>query len=301
MFAGVAVSVGLWILLQTLGMGAGLAALDTNDAGNLRSVGIGTTVWSLIVPLIALFIGGVIAGRLSGTRVSRVGSIHGLVMWSITSVLGVVMTIWVISTIAGGALRIGGVAANAAGSAVSSATEAAGGAGGAMSSLGLDVNDLLGPVNQKLQQQGKPSVTADQLKQTVSEVAHKGLNQGRLDRQTLVQSLASNTALSRSDAEDLATQIEDRYNRVASRVQDVGTQAQHIALQAAENTGKGLLWAGLALLLGLFASVGGGAIGARPHDDERTGGSGGGRRTTEYPVIPPATTSTTGSTIVTEP
>src|SRR4051812_32822423 len=93
-FAGAAVSIGLWILLQTLGMGAGLAAIDTNDAGNLRSVGIGTTVWSLIVPLIALFIGGLIAGRFTGTRVPRIGSIHGLVMWAITSVLGVIMMIW---------------------------------------------------------------------------------------------------------------------------------------------------------------------------------------------------------------
>ncbi|MDB4958856.1 MAG: hypothetical protein JWO36_6425 [Myxococcales bacterium] len=296
MFAGVAVSIGLWILLQTLGMGAGLAAIDTNDAGNLRTVGIGTTVWSLIVPLISMFIGGIIAGRFAASRVSRAGSLHGFVMWAITSVLGVLTTIWIISMLAGGAMRVGGYAAHATGSAVSGMMNAAGNvdAGGAMSALGIDTNDLLAPVNQKLEQQGKPTVTADQLKAALSSAARRGLKEGRLDRQTLVQELAANTSLSPTDAEDLATQIQDRVGRVSNKLDEAKNQAQHYALQAAEATGKALLWSGLMLLLALFASVAGGAIGARRSDEDDRGT---GVRTTEYPVVPPST----GSTIVTEP
>jgi hypothetical protein len=293
-FAGAAVSIGLWTLLQLLGMGAGLAAIDTNDAGNLRSVGIGTTVWSLIVPLIALFIGGMIAGRLSGSHMPRVGSIHGLVMWAITSVLGMIMMIWIVSMIAASAIRVGGVAANATVSAVSSAAGAAGqvDTGAAMSTLGIDVNDLLGPINQKLEQQGKPPVTADQLNAALSGVARRGLREGHVDRQVLVQELAANTSLSRADVEDLATQIEDRINRVGARLQEAKGQAQHMALQAAEATGKALLWAGLTLLLALFASVGGGALGARRNEEfDRRGGP-------RTEVIPPP--AAPGTTIVTE-
>ena len=53
--AGTALAVGLSILLQTLGMGIGLSAVDTDDAGNLKGVGIGTGIWSMPAPLIALF------------------------------------------------------------------------------------------------------------------------------------------------------------------------------------------------------------------------------------------------------
>jgi MFS family permease len=87
-FAGAAVSVGLWLLLQTLGAGIGLSTVDPNDPNSLRSAGIGTGIWTVIAPLIALFIGGVVAGRVSGTISRRSGAIHGLVLWSISAVLG---------------------------------------------------------------------------------------------------------------------------------------------------------------------------------------------------------------------
>jgi hypothetical protein len=48
----------------------------------LRSAGIGTTVASLAAPLIALFIGGYVAGRLATTFDGKVGATHGLVTWA---------------------------------------------------------------------------------------------------------------------------------------------------------------------------------------------------------------------------
>src|SRR5436190_6171171 len=86
--AGSALAVGLWILLQTLGMGLGLAAVDTDDAGSLKGVGIGTGIWSLIAPLIAMFFGAYVAGRLAVTHDRRIGAIHGSVMWGLATVVG---------------------------------------------------------------------------------------------------------------------------------------------------------------------------------------------------------------------
>ena len=76
-FAGTVFSIGLWILLQSLGMGLGLAAVDTDNAGSLRGVGIGTGIWSLIAPLIALFVGGLVVGRMMGVRDRLGAAIHG--------------------------------------------------------------------------------------------------------------------------------------------------------------------------------------------------------------------------------
>ena len=100
-FAGTAVAVGLWILLQIFGMGAGLAAVDTDRLGSLRGVSIGTTVWSLLAPLVAMFIGAWIAGKLSGFRDDKLGMLHGVVVWALTSVLAILATVSLVSALAG--------------------------------------------------------------------------------------------------------------------------------------------------------------------------------------------------------
>jgi hypothetical protein len=101
-FAGTAVAVGLWVLLQIFGMGAGLAAVDTDRLGSLRGVGIGTTVWSLLSPLVAMFIGGWVAGKLAGTLDDRMGMLHAAIVWALTSVLGVLATVSLVSALASG-------------------------------------------------------------------------------------------------------------------------------------------------------------------------------------------------------
>jgi hypothetical protein len=109
-FAGATVSIALWVLFQVLGMGIGLAAIHIDDAGSLRDVGIGTTIWTLVAPLVAMFIGGAIAGRLSGSGSRGVGAMHGLVMWGLTSLLGILATVATVSALAEGALHTGAVA-----------------------------------------------------------------------------------------------------------------------------------------------------------------------------------------------
>lgn len=104
-FGGAAVAVTLWVLLQMLGMGVGMAAIDLDDAGSLRSVGIGTTVWTLIAPLIALFVGGLVAGRLAATYNDRVGAMHGFVTWAVASLLGLVATVACVGMLTGGSMR----------------------------------------------------------------------------------------------------------------------------------------------------------------------------------------------------
>jgi MFS family permease len=104
-FAGALVSVALWVLLQMLGMGIGLAAVHLDDAGSLQDVGIGTTVWTLVAPFVAMFIGGALAGRLAGSRARTVGSLHGLVMWAVTSLVGLIATVATVSLLAAGAFH----------------------------------------------------------------------------------------------------------------------------------------------------------------------------------------------------
>ena len=105
-FAGATVAVALWVLLQMLGMGIGMAGIDLDDAGSLRSVGIGTTVFALLAPLIALFIGGLVAGKLATTYDERVGATHGFVTGAIGSLAGLAVMIGMIGMLTGRSLDI---------------------------------------------------------------------------------------------------------------------------------------------------------------------------------------------------
>ncbi|HEY5952217.1 MAG TPA: hypothetical protein VIV40_42255 [Kofleriaceae bacterium] len=288
-FAGTALAIGLWILLQTLGMGIGLAAVDTDDAGSLKGAGIGTGIWSIIAPLIAMFVGAYVVGRLSGTRDPKVGAMHGSVMWALATAIGLWMMLSIVSALASGAARIGGTAVDATGSIVGGAASAGGYADNAASALGIDTNDLLAPINQRLQQQGKPTITARELNATIRAVAHRGIRQGKLDREVLVEELARNTSLSRADAEDIANQFAARYeeaaNRIRTRVDQLGQDAKHAALEAADKTGKALFAGGIMMLLSLASAIGGGILGVRGQRDPRAPSSREPVRTVEPPIV----------------
>jgi MFS family permease len=104
-FAGATISIALWLVLQMLGMGIGLAAVDLDDAGLLRDIGIGTTAWTCAAPLVAMFVGALIAGRMAGTHERRVGTTHGFVVWALTSLVGLVTVVMMVTTLAAGAAR----------------------------------------------------------------------------------------------------------------------------------------------------------------------------------------------------
>jgi hypothetical protein len=264
--AGTAFAIGVWILLQTLGMGIGLSAVNVDDAGNLKGIGIGTGVWSLIAPLIAMFIGALLAGRLSGTWSRKVGAMHGGVMWALALVIGLWAMFSLVSAITSGAARIGGAAVSTGAAAVSGA---AGNLepGKAMSALGIDANDLIAPINDKLAREGKPQVTPEQLDNTLKAVAQRGVREGRLDRQVVVQEVARNTSLTGPDAQDVANDIATRYEQAKSKVggtvAQVGEKAKTVALTAADRTGKALLFGGVMMLLSLGAGLLGGALGVQ--------------------------------------
>lgn len=107
-FAGGACSVGIWLVLELLGVGAGLYAHHAADsAGAMHAASIATRVWSLVAQVIALFIGGIVVGRFAQTYERKLAGLHGLVMWALTSLVGMWATVWVITMITAGVQRAG--------------------------------------------------------------------------------------------------------------------------------------------------------------------------------------------------
>lgn len=254
-FAGALVAVGVWLLLHLLGMSIGLIAVDPDDASSLRGVGIGTGVWSLIAPILALFVGGLATGQLSGPLRRMTGAIHGAVMWSLATVASLAMVWAMVAALVGGLFSAGAQVASATAGGAAELVSQNGGM--SLERLGLSADELLVAINERLRAAGKPPLTADQLRAAARDALRLAVRQGELDRDTLIAALADNTALTRSDVTELAGTIEQGYRQRLSRVGEVGRQAQHQALEAVEDSGKAMLGLFFSLLLGLGAAVGG--------------------------------------------
>jgi hypothetical protein len=258
---GTFVALGVWILLYSLGLALGLSSVDPTNPSSARSAGIGTGIWSLIAPLFALFAGGMVAARTAGPM-DRVGSaLHGAVLWGVTSLAGVILLGMAISSLMGAAFSVGKTAVGATGAAIAGVASSDGQAGKLASAFGLNVDDALAPINQRLKQQGKPTITADQLQAATKDILNTAVQQGRLDRELLVSSIARDTALSRQDAEDIANRIEAQWTQAQAKVGEVKEQVQQGALQVADTTGHVFWGVFFALLLGLASSVLGAMLG----------------------------------------
>jgi hypothetical protein len=262
---GVVMATALWVVLHIFGMGVGLTAIDPEGTNSIRSIGIGTGIWSVIAPMIALFVGGLVVSRLapSPSRLSR--AIHGGLVWAVAALASVAILFLIASSVVRGAAAAGGRVVGAVSGVV------ADGAGaidsGTLKSLGIDADELLGPINHRLRADGKPIVTAAQLEAATKDVLGTAVRTGSIDRPMLVKALADNTALARADADEIATALEARWQNVRHRAAELATRARTAALQAAKHTGKALMGLSAALFLGLAAAVGGALL--TGHNDRR--------------------------------
>jgi spore maturation protein SpmA len=260
-FAGTVTALGLWVLLYSLGLALGLSSINPQDTGSARSSGIFTGIWGLIAPLVALFVGGIVAGRGSGAQTKASGGIHGLVMWGLTTLAGLWLVANLVSALAGGLFSVGKSAVQATGSAVSAGASQAGGVGEAARSFGLDADDALRPVNERLRSEGKPAVTAVQLEAATRDVVQTAVQQGRLDREVLVSSIAEKTALSRRDAQEVAGRVEAQFSALQGKAGQAAQSVQTGALKAADATGKAFWGVFGSLFLGLISALLGSTLG----------------------------------------
>lgn len=247
-FGGAIVAIAVWALLYSFGLAVGLTAVDPNSPHSLRASGIFTGIWSLIVPIVALFIGGAVASRGADVTTKLGGAIHGLIAWGLVTLAGA----WLLTSILSSALAgLGMAAAAASGTAMQAAGPAAAFVSG---NYDTAVAETLRPINARLQAEGRPAVRPEQVETTVRIVVQDALRQGQLNRETLVTGVVQGTSLSRADAENVANRIQARYDELQQGVQTT-------ALRAADATGKAFWGVFAVMLLSLAAAIVGATIG----------------------------------------
>jgi hypothetical protein len=237
-FGGMFAAAGVWLLFHAFGLALGFSQMDPDNPNLMRAAGIGTGVWSLVGSFLSLLLGGFVTARSAGFLGRGNAAIHGLVLWGLTSLGGTILVVFLLSSLA-----VGVADAGASVSRSMSLTEQA---------LSVDSSQVLGPVNERLTAQGKPTISAPQLRAAVSDAVMTSVVRGSFDREVFMSSLVEHTDLSQADVRQLFGDLE---RRIGERTDVAMQQLSHTAERAADMTGRAF-WGVFALqLVSLIAAM----------------------------------------------
>jgi hypothetical protein len=234
-FGGVVVGIGLLLLLTALGLAVGITSIDPNTPDASR-IGVGAALWTGISLLIALFVGGWAATRMSMLWDRTAALFQGTLVWALSMLLILWLAASGIGLIAGQTFNLAGTMARSAGAAVGAA----------------DFSDLSeGNVDRVLQVLQDPRTAQRIASATGTDPQEVARN--LTDLRTRVEAVRDDPAQVASQMRQAVGEFTDRAQ---ARIQQQAAQAQPAASRTAWSTFA-------ALLLGLIAGVVGAAVGRR--------------------------------------
>lgn len=298
--AGMVMAVVIQLVLGLIGTGIGLSTLDpmryaSPDASTL---GMSAAVWWVVSSVIALFVGGWVAGHLSGSTVSTDAVLHGLLTWGVATMV----TVYLVTSLVGSAIRGGaGVVSKTADVAATGIGAVAGPAAdmakSQLAASGISLESLKAQAQELLAQTGKPalqpgavagqaSAAAGQLGAAAASAGSTGnapvadlqstlqkiIASGKAtidqaDREAVVNVVMARTGATKEEAEQRTDawikQYQDARAQFEQKKTEAEAKARQVADDAASATSKGALGAAVALLLGAVAAALGGMIARR--------------------------------------
>lgn len=300
-FAGVLIAVVVQIALSLLGIGIGLSTLDVKtEAHPANGLGIGSAIWYVVASLISLFAGGFVAGRLAQSRNTFDGVIHGLLSWSLITLITLYFLTSTIGSIIGGVGSLVGntlsAAGNIAGKGVSAAAPAI---KDELQNQGINLDNLKQEAKTVLRQTGKPALQPGALSKDVNATANNAQNaasdaaanpQGAdeqisdlfdkiqkrgdnvasaADKQAMVNVIVARTGKSEAEAGQIADNWIATYNKAAAQwqqtKQEAAAKAKDIADKAADVASTAAIITFFSLLIGAIVS----AFGAKTGTDSK--------------------------------
>jgi len=222
--AGVAVGISVQLALTLLGIATGLSMTEVSQG---EGVGTGPLIWAGLSMLVAAFVGGYVAARMSGLKRKADGVLHGAVSWAVTTILFAVLASSVGGTLMSGVFNNMGQLAQA------------GVPGGAS-----------GPIAAMMQSQGAKldAASMQQFRQMV---------QGG-QREPAIQLLTGRLGVDQTRA----AAIVDQALIITGSPQAASPQGRQTTENAVQRAGTAAWVVFLAVALALAIGIGGGALGA---------------------------------------
>lgn len=260
-FAGAILALVAQMILNMVGLGIGMAALDPTGNETLSIAGLskGAGLWWVGSGIVASLIGGFLAGRLSGKPAGGTSAYHGLVSWAVTTLVLIYLLTSAAGSLVGGAF--GGLSSviGGAGSAIGGAAQTA--AQAAAPSLTKVTNPLDGIEKQVRQTSGDqdPAALRDTAAQAVRAYLSGDAAQQAEAEARATDALAKAQNISPEEAKAQVQNYRKQYEQAAAEAKQKATAAAETTRKAAA---QGALYGALALVLGALAAFLGGRLGA---------------------------------------
>ncbi|MGE5682261.1 MAG: hypothetical protein ACM34K_15445 [Bacillota bacterium] len=310
-FAGVLIALVVQLLLSLLGLGIGFGSIDARTESNpFSGLGTGALIWWVVSMLISLFAGGLASGRLAGVPRSFDGVLHGLLSFSVFTLISFYLLTTAIGSVISGVGSVVGQTLSLAGKGISAAApEVAGAVNQQLKERGIDLTYLKNEARQILRETGKPELQPENIKrqaqnsredisnevgsmasnpqgsgETADNLIDRLFAQGKgitnaADRDAAVNVIMKRTGKTRAESEQIVDNWISTYNQAKAKFDTVKVQAEEQARvtgdQAASAASKASIFAFIGLVLGAVASAVGGNVG-RPkevpvaYDERRT-------------------------------
>jgi hypothetical protein len=162
-FAGTILALAIQLALSMLGLGIGMGILDPYDASPGQGLGIGSIIWLLVSTIISLFIGGWVAAKLAGIPRTTESVMHGLLTWSLFTLVSLYLLTTVIGGVIGGVAGITGRILSLAGQNIESV--------GPRIAQELEDRDILDKARERVQDEETREEAEFQARRTADDVA----------------------------------------------------------------------------------------------------------------------------------
>jgi hypothetical protein len=175
--AGVAVTLGVSLLLALLGAGLGAGSVNPLQEGNpFEGLGRGALIWMVISGIVAFFAGGWTAGFGSGwVTTRRESAIHGVVTWAVASILTVGLITGVAGSVLSGSIGLIGQTVSGGAKAASQSPQISARIREELKKRGIDVNSI-----QQQAQSPETQEKAEQITRQAGQNVAKGISYAAL-------------------------------------------------------------------------------------------------------------------------
>lgn len=293
--AGALIAIVLQLALSLLGLGIGLGTIDPLTEQNpMAGIGIGAAVWWLVTMLGSLYLGATVASRLAGIPRRTDGLLHGLLTWSVVTLLTFYLLTTAVGRIIGGVTGVAGRALSSAGSGLAAVAPGAGDAiKGELKAQGIDLSDVKHQARLLLRQTGKadltpesiasqakaagnqakdeagqaaanPQAAGDNFDDVIDNLTSKADNLGNAaDRDAAVNVVMKRTGKTRAESAQIVDNWISTAKQAQAKLAEVKVQAEQKARQAGDAAAEGLSKAALLAALGLGLGAAVSAFGGR--------------------------------------
>ena len=265
-FAGAVAALALHVLFMMLGAGLGLAIYSPVTEDNpVANLSIGALIIHSTGAIIALCLGGWVAGRFSPVAARATGWLHGFSVWCAATVGGVILV-----ALGAGAM-VGGLSNMVGGGLASVGQPAADLAADALNQSGETITSYVDEAVGNLPEDGLQSDSIRAKREVGFAVARlfNPTQEGNTaaNRSAAVTALVNHADMTQADAERTVTEWTNSYDRMQSDLTEFKETAATQAREAADSTADAVstfsLWAFVGFMLGALGATWGGHLGAK--------------------------------------